>query len=77
VFERTDCTNADFTGADLSEASWFNVTCPDGTNGDTNGSSPPSCCDHLNGKVPSACTPCVGVSCPSSPSGAFLDDSTH
>lgn len=43
-------TNADLDGANFSGANnlgnqvtWSNTTCPDGSNSDTNGSSPPSC----------------------------------
>jgi len=51
---------ADFGGADLTSVLWWGqgpTTCPDGTRSDTNGSSPQSCCAHLNGKVPAACSP--------------------
>ena len=42
-FTDADLTGADFTGANVSDAIWSNTVCPDGSNSDTNGSSPPSC----------------------------------
>ena len=52
-----DLTAADLTAARLTDVIWQNTTCPDGTNSATNGSSPESCCAHLNGSVPTACSP--------------------
>jgi hypothetical protein len=49
-------TNADVTGATLEAVHWRATICPDGTESDTNGSDPESCCANLNGQVPSSCS---------------------
>jgi uncharacterized protein YjbI with pentapeptide repeats len=53
-------TNADFTNANLTQVLWANnsetTTCPDGTT-ITAASTPPSCCEHMNGHAPAACSP--------------------
>ena len=41
-----DLTGADLTGADLTGVTWSVTTCPDGSNSNTNGSSPASCIGH-------------------------------
>jgi uncharacterized protein YjbI with pentapeptide repeats len=41
-----DLTGANLTGADLTGVTWSVTTCPDGSNSDTNGSSPASCIGH-------------------------------
>jgi uncharacterized protein YjbI with pentapeptide repeats len=58
-FGGIDLTNVNFTGANLTGAdfyypsetgiTWSNTTCPDGTNSDTNGTSPSSCTGHGGG----------------------------
>jgi hypothetical protein len=48
---------ANLNDADLSGVIWSETLCPDETTSDTNGSSPESCCAHLQGSVPAACSP--------------------
>ena len=36
-----DLSGADLSGADLSYVTWYNTTCPDGTNSDDNGDTGP------------------------------------
>lgn len=52
-----DLDGANVTGANLSVVTWGGTICPDGTHSNSNGSSPESCCAHLNGMVPSTCSP--------------------
>ncbi len=52
-----DLTGANPSGALLYDVLWSASTCPDGTTSDSNGSTPESCCAHLNGTVPLACSP--------------------
>lgn len=44
---QTDLTGASLTGANLTGVTWIEVTCPDGTLSNTNGTSPQSCLGHL------------------------------
>jgi len=43
----TVLTGANLTGATLTDVVWGNTTCPDGTESDTNETSPESCEGHL------------------------------
>jgi uncharacterized protein YjbI with pentapeptide repeats len=44
---QADFTGANLTGANLTGVTWVEVTCPDGTLSNTNGTSPQSCLGHL------------------------------
>jgi hypothetical protein len=50
-------TQTQLSGADLSNVVWSNTLCPDGIPSNINGSNPESCCGHLDGDVPAACSP--------------------
>ena len=55
VLADADLSDARLNGANLSGVVWVNTRCPDGTVSDHHGDT---CCEHLDGAVPSAgCDP--------------------
>lgn len=55
-FTGTDAADADFVDAQMLGVTWASTTCPDHSGSATNGSSPESCCAHLDG-APMSCSP--------------------
>ena len=65
----TELSGAFLAGANLTGVVWSHTICPDGTNSDNNGFT---CCGHLNGAVPAACS--AADSPPSPPGGSCTSD---